>query len=133
MFGEEAKLRWNEIAPLVPNRTEPKCRERWFNAFDTRRSRLPFSEEEDVRLVGMVSDWLQQQLRERAVQGNARRSSRPPTIPWMAWTDHFPGRASVEIKNRYNTIRVVRRLPSVREVLQSGGQMMADDNSASKS
>ncbi|KAK3311050.1 uncharacterized protein B0T15DRAFT_507647 [Chaetomium strumarium] len=77
--------RWSRIAEVVGTRNGDQCWKRWYDCLDPRIDKSPWTADDDVRLVHLVSQ-------------NGRN-----------WSEivhqHFPNRTPLSAKNRYNILR----------------------------
>ncbi|KAJ4417435.1 hypothetical protein N0V85_001851 [Neurospora sp. IMI 360204] len=77
--------RWSKVAQVVGSRNGDQCWKRWYDCLDPKIDRSPWTPEEDILLLQIVSQ-----------QGRN-------------WTEivntHFPNRTSLAAKNRYSILR----------------------------
>jgi hypothetical protein len=76
-FGED---NWNLIASRIPARNPRQCKDRWTNYLSPGVTMIPWTPEEDDRLIAKVQEF-------------GRR--------WVRIAEFFPMRTDVHIKNRY--------------------------------
>lgn len=72
---------WKKIAKCVPNKTPKQCRDRWMNYLKPNLHFEPWTENEDLLLVSLVKEY---------------------GTHWTLMMNHFTGRSSNSLKNRWN-------------------------------
>jgi hypothetical protein len=80
--GPTSRIRWSQLAKMMPNRTGKQCRERWADHVDPQLKRVAWSAEEDETL------FTQQEL-----IGNK----------WAQIAVLLPGRSRNQVKNRFHS------------------------------
>ena len=80
-YGEKS---WCTISSFIPNRNERQCHDRWTYYLSPNVNKLPWTEEEEARLVSLVN-----------------------TIGphWVKIAKEFKGRTDIQIKNKWNVIK----------------------------
>jgi hypothetical protein len=75
-FGEEE---WALIAKCIPHRNERQCKDRWFNYLSPAVQSQPWTPNEDLLLLDKI---------------------RTCGAKWVRLAAYFPGRTSIQLKNR---------------------------------
>jgi hypothetical protein len=107
---EAGITKWSEIASRLVGRIGKQARERWYNHLDPSVSKEPWTEEEDAKLVSLVSTYGQK---------------------WREVASHLPGRPENAVKNRWNSAHRRRRFgqePIPRRRASHTPQQDDDDN-----
>ncbi|KAL9677856.1 hypothetical protein QQ045_015692 [Rhodiola kirilowii] len=86
---------WNALADYIEGRTGTSCRRRWLNHLDPTISNLPFTDDEEARLL---------------VAHEAHRNN------WSVIARHFPGRTEYAVKNQIHSIMARKRRDSATPV-----------------
>ncbi|PIN20790.1 Transcription factor, Myb superfamily [Handroanthus impetiginosus] len=82
---------WDYIANFIRGRTGKSCRLRWLNQLNPKVNKMPFTEEEQQRLLQLHRQY-----------GNK----------WAAISSFFPGRTDNQVKNQYHVLVGSRSMKS---------------------
>ncbi|KAL8719407.1 MAG: hypothetical protein Q9225_003592, partial [Loekoesia sp. 1 TL-2023] len=86
---------WNEIAKLIPGRSNKDCRKRFYNGVTGDRKKGPWSEDEDARLEGLVEHYgmswalIAQEMETRTADQCSKRWQHclDPKLDHSSWTE----------------------------------------------
>ena len=94
LVAEYGEFEWEKIASKFNNRNARQCHDRWKFYLNPKLNKAPFTQEEDWRLINLVSKY-----------GGM----------WVQISKHFKNRSDVQMKNRWKTLqkRIKTNVPAV--------------------